>query len=326
MSFFSSFQNFGRLGASGPPPAPGLDKNSPYFKQALLLVRVLPYVAQEKCFALKGGTAINLFLRNLPRLSVDIDLAYLPDEDRGTALQNMQEALARIKNNLEGSPPGFRALWQGKPENRWLLVSDGAAQIKIEVNPVLRGTVWPAEERAVSELAESLFGFAEMQLLSFNDIYGGKICAALDRQHPRDFFDIKLLLENEGISRELVRTALVYFISGDGSIAELFDPKPDPHFEDTFKEHFQGMTAAPVSAAELLKAREALIDVIRGSLTDDDKEFLISFKSGNPDWSRLELEGIETLPAVRYKLLNLSRMPEEKHKDALNKWRRVLGK
>ena len=51
---------------------------SPYYAQVRLLVRELPVVAKETCFALKGGTALNLFVRDMPRLSVDIDLAYVP--------------------------------------------------------------------------------------------------------------------------------------------------------------------------------------------------------------------------------------------------------
>jgi len=49
-----------------------------YMRQVALLVRTLPYIARHEAFALKGGTAINLFYRDMPRLSVDIDLTYLP--------------------------------------------------------------------------------------------------------------------------------------------------------------------------------------------------------------------------------------------------------
>ena len=76
-----------------------MDRNSPYFKQAELLVRVLPNIARETCFALKGGTAINFFVRNLPRLSVDIDLVYLLIEDRTTSLTGIDSALNRIADS-----------------------------------------------------------------------------------------------------------------------------------------------------------------------------------------------------------------------------------
>lgn len=73
-----------------------LDANNIYRRQVQLLVRVLPLVDTEKCFALKGGTAINLFYRALPRLSVDIDLLYIPMDDRETALLNIKAALSRL--------------------------------------------------------------------------------------------------------------------------------------------------------------------------------------------------------------------------------------
>ena len=177
-----------------------MDRNSIYYKQVQLLVRILPFVAKEKCFALKGGTAINLFLRDLPRLSVDIDLVYLPMDDRTTALQQVGEALERIIQDVKTSLPDVQA---GRPNQapdglRLLIVQQGV-QIKLELSPVLRGSVFPPEEKEVVDAVEAIFGYASMQVMSFADVYAGKICAALDRQHPRDLFDIKWLLENEGM-------------------------------------------------------------------------------------------------------------------------------
>ena len=67
-----------------------------YRRQVALLVRTLPFVAEERCFALKGGTAINLFVRDLPRVSVDIDLTYLPVASRDESLRDVDAALRRI--------------------------------------------------------------------------------------------------------------------------------------------------------------------------------------------------------------------------------------
>lgn len=75
-----------------------MDKSSSYYKQVSLLIKMLPVVATEPVFALKGGTAINLFIRNFPRLSVDIDLAYLPLEPRDEALANVRAALKRKRS------------------------------------------------------------------------------------------------------------------------------------------------------------------------------------------------------------------------------------
>ena len=84
-------------------------RESPYFEQALLMLRVIPHVSSEECFALKGGTAINLFLRDMPRLSVDIDLAYLPVADeRDKALANISSALMRIGAAIRKAMPGVK--------------------------------------------------------------------------------------------------------------------------------------------------------------------------------------------------------------------------
>ena len=78
-----------------------------YRAQVELLIRCLPAVASAPDFAIKGGTAINLFLRNMPRLSVDIDLTYLPISDRDTALAGIRSQLARIADALRRNVPGI---------------------------------------------------------------------------------------------------------------------------------------------------------------------------------------------------------------------------
>jgi hypothetical protein len=72
-----------------------------YKKQVTLLLKVLPEVAKEACFALHGGTAINLFIRDMPRLSIDIDLTYIPLENRQLSFQNINQGLCRIKENIQ---------------------------------------------------------------------------------------------------------------------------------------------------------------------------------------------------------------------------------
>lgn len=179
-----------------------------YERQVALLIAVMPFVAAEKEFALKGGTAINLFLRDLPRLSVDIDLTYLPVEDRALSLAAIDAAMKRLGAAVAG---GLRDVRVTEVVNRTekivtkVTVQTRDAQIKIEVTPVLRGCVFPAEERSVSAATEARFGFAQTQLVSFADLYAGKIVAALDRQHPRDLFDAAQLLAHEGITDDPAR-------------------------------------------------------------------------------------------------------------------------
>ncbi len=161
-----------------------------YRRQAALLVRTIPLVAVEKRFALKGGTAINLFVRDMPRLSVDLDLTYLPVEDRATSLGNIDAAMLLLEKRIREGLRGSRVISvRLKPENiiSKIFVQADGVQIKIEVTPVLRGCVYDPKTLSVSRSVEAQFGFAEIQVISFADLYAGKLVAALDRQHPPDF-------------------------------------------------------------------------------------------------------------------------------------------
>ncbi len=202
-----------------------------YRRQVALLLRVLPIVAAEDCFALKSGTAINLFVRDMPRLSVDIDLTYLPTHPRTEALATIDTAMRRIAEQVGKAVPGARVSENAiQPEGAVtrLLVRAEGVQIKIEVTPVLRGTVFPAAMRAVSPSVEAEFGFAEIAVVSFADLYAGKPVAALDRQHPRDFFDVRGLLSTEGIDDALRRAFVVYLISHNRPMAEVLAPTLKP--------------------------------------------------------------------------------------------------
>ncbi len=297
-----------------------------YRRQVALLVRVLPLVAAETCFALKGGTAINLFVRNMPRMSVDIDLAYLPIADRDLSLREITAALKRIQERILTSIPNSRTQASKLANTDYttkLIIRTGDTQISIEVAPVLRGTVFPVENRDVSKHVETEFGYASMQVVSFADLYAGKIVAALDRQHPRDFFDIRLLLSNEGISRDLFRAFLVYLISHDRPMAEVLAPIRQD-IKQEFERGFAGMTLEPVTVEDLEETREELIRRVHMSFTEDDKDFLLSIKEGKANWKLLGLPEIELLPAVRWKLMNLERIEAGKRRQLIERLAIVL--
>jgi len=302
------------------------DKQGVYGQRVQLLVQVLPIVFKETCFALKGGTAINLFVRDFPRLSVDIDLVYLPNEDRTAALGHIKESLSRIHDDLLVTIPGLsiHKSFEDKSDALRLVIGKGDVHIKIELSPVLRGTVYEPEEREVTGNVESRFGYAAVPVVSLADLYGGKICAALDRQHPRDLFDVKLLLENEGLTVEIRKAVLVYMISHPRPIAELISPHPKD-ISQIYVHEFEGMTTGPVTQAELEEAREMLVKKLQQEITEDEKAFLISFKEGDPDWNLLGLEGIDLLPAVRWKQINLDKLDKARRQTAVEKLKRALG-
>ncbi len=299
-----------------------------YSDQAHLLISVLPQVAKEPCFALKGGTAINLFVRNMPRLSVDIDLSYLPVEDRDSSLKNIDTALNNIESNILKAIPGSiinRSNLTGTGYCIRLIISRRDVMIKVEVSPVLRGSVHPVQEKELSANAEKEFGYAKMQLLSFEDLYAGKLCAALDRQHPRDLFDIYYLLNNEGITESIKNTFLVYLISHNRPISELLAPRPQD-ISALFESEFKGMTYEDVSLEELYQTRGKIVETIHNGLNENDRQLLLSLKEGKPKWELFAFPQAASLPAVRWKLHNLGKMTSQKRKDALLKLEDVLSR
>ena len=302
---------------------------SPYNDQLRLLVQLLSYVRREECFALKGGTAINLFYRDLPRYSVDIDLTYLPGEAYEQAQAAIATALGRIADGLStGSPsyPVTRGSGDGAGAIDTLTVGGAGPQVKIEVNPILRGTLHPAVDMVTRQVVNDEFGFAEMKVLGFDDLYAGKLVAALDRQHPRDLFDVHLLLENEGVSDGLFRAFIVYLVGHKGSIPDVLDPLGKTvDFVGLYKGQFEGMTVEPVPLRLLLDTRERLALEIRSRLTDPLKRFLLSVQRGKPEWNLLAVEGAENLPAVRWRMHNLGKMKPDAMKRELARLENVLG-
>lgn len=301
-----------------------MDKDSIYYKQVSLLIQTLPYVAKESCFALKGGTAINLFIRNFPRLSVDIDLAYLPLETRQKALTNAHSALLRITQRLNELPELSATLQDNKPDELRIIVSSKQAQIKIEVSPVTRGTLLEAKEKDIIEEVENEFGFAAIQVVSLADLYGGKLCAALDRQHPRDLFDIKILLEEDGIDRSIFNGFIVYTLSHNRPISEVMEPNLKD-ISGVFNSEFHEMTKAPISLEELTCIPKKMLDALKFHFTQKDYDFLMSFKRGDPDWSIAPHQHIQDLPAVKWKLANIQKMSQKKHTESITKLESTLS-
>ncbi len=280
-----------------------------YLAQVRLLVDVLPDVAAESAFALKGGTAINLFYRDMPRLSVDIDLTWLPISDRSSSLRAMDNALNRIAVSIVRRNTGIsarRASGGGGSDTR-IVVRRGRVQIKIETSPVTRGSVFPPRRMVASESVTDQFGFAEMKVLAFEDLFAGKLVAALDRQHPRDLFDVRLLYENEGLTDDLFRVFMVYVASSRRPMHELLAPTL-PSRGDWYETGFAGMARDPVSSEALMETGCRLHADVRSRLTGKIATFLLSLHDAEPDFGLIGLPEAAELPAVNWKRLNLARL------------------
>ncbi len=192
-----------------------------------MLASLIPVIAEFKAFALKGGTAINLFYRDLPRISVDLDLVYLPVSDRSSSLRAISRTLDQIISSIQDL--GAQIQLQYTAGGTRILAHSARAQVKIETSPVMRGTVYPPDFIRASDAAIEQLGYLEMNVVAFEDLYGGKLHAALDRQHPRDLFDIMLLYENEGLTDDLFRVFLAYAAGSGRPLHELAQTQRNSH-------------------------------------------------------------------------------------------------
>ena len=274
-----------------------------YEKQVALLLKVLPEVGKETCFALYGGTAINLFIRDMPRLSVDIDLVYILIEDRASSLANISAALKRIDSRIKAIIRDARVVHRedvGK-----LQISAGGVDVKLEVNLVARGTLAVPEKMTLCARAQKVFdAFCAIQVVPFGQLYGGKIRAALDRQHPRDLFDVKGLLKKEGLSDKIRRGFVYNLVCSNRPMNEIISPNFRDH-RSALENQFSGMTAETFSYEEFEETRGELVCTINRSLTKEDRRFLLSVKGLAPDWS---IYDFERFPAVSWKLRNLQNL------------------
>lgn len=279
-----------------------------YTDRVRLLVEILPVLASEPRFALKGGTAINLFEHDLPRLSVDIDLTWLPVHSYAEDAKLIAEAFGRLADSFRAPPLKLQvqASWGEDGTITRLVVSRGRARVQIETTPVMRGSVHPVRRMVVRPRVEEAFGFAEVQVLDFADLYAGKLAAALSRQHPRDLFDVGLLLRDERADAGLWRTFLVYLTCSPKSAWEILMPRLPADFEATFEARFKGMTSEPIDAVALLESRRRLLARVASWLDEPSRDFLRSVEDEQPDFSLIELPHAVELPGVRRKLHNLT--------------------
>lgn len=292
--------------------------NDIYRRQVALLIRVMPLVFKIKAFAVHGGTAINLFHRNLPRYSVDIDITYIPLEDRNTSLTNINLHLSALKTAIEKAVPGIHVIH--KPDVWKLQCTKDGTTIKIEVNGTKRGILGDTEKIQLCEKAKEEFGMSCFaNIVSWSQLYGGKIAAALSRQHPRDLFDCRDMTFDDF---EAVKNGFMLCLLGsDKPIIESLNPNPIDQ-QEALDNQFEGMTDEPFNYDDYQKARLNLIEVVNQGLTDDDKAFLISFEEGNPDWSKCCAGDLSYYPSVRWKLQNIAKLKSSnptKHEEGIKK-------
>lgn len=287
-----------------------------YADTVRLLLAIVPDVFANDIFAMKGGTAINLVVQDMPRLSVDIDVVYLPWQvPRDAALQAINQELAAIATRVASLGVQTRLVRSKDLGDTKLIVENESSQVKIEVNVVFRGTVLPAERRSLSAKTSDLFGVElEVPILAPDELYAGKLVAALDRQHPRDLFDVWQLYESGGISDGMVECFVVYLAGHNRPTHEVLFGN-DKNIAGEYERAFVGMTEVDCSLETLLEARARLRHELPGRLSAQHKRFLSGLTRAQPDWSLLQCQHAAQLPALRWKLSNLETFRKRRPED-----------
>jgi predicted nucleotidyltransferase component of viral defense system len=299
--------------------------NELYKRQVALLIRIMPLTYTIGDFAIHGGTAINLFHKNMPRYSVDIDITYIPIKAREESLREINRHLITLKQMIEKTIPNIRITH--KPDVWKLLCSKDGTSVKIEVNGTKRGLIGSIEEKALCTKAQSEFNMdCIARTVSFTQLYGGKVSAALSRQHPRDLFDCKYMPLD---SIEQVKYGLLFCLLGsDKPIIESLQPNPIDQRE-ALENQFQGMTDIPFTHEDYKSTRKQLIASVNSILTDKDKAFLISFEEGSPQWNNSEYDEFKDFPSIQWKLLNINKLKTNnlvKHKQEVERLKNYFTK
>ncbi len=280
-----------------------------YVEVVRLLLESAPAIFETPHFAMKGGTAINLFIEDMPRLSVDIDVVYTDHQaTRDQALKSISKGLEAVRKRLAqaGLEADVSATKDG--DEIKLFIRRDRNQVKVEVNRVFRGTVLPVEIRQLGSEARKLFTTElSVPVLATSELYGSKLVAAMDRQHPRDLFDVRGLFKRGGLTAEVVECFVCYLAGHNRPVHEVLFSR-DVDMSSAFENEFTGMARNPIALAELQQVRRKLKKELPAALTLNQRQFLLGLVAGEPDWRLMKCPHLSELPAIRWKLQNLAKL------------------
>mgnify|MGYP001618289788 FL=1 len=288
-----------------------------YVNEVRLLLQVLPSIFESGHLALKGGTAINLYLDDMPRLSVDIDAVFLPiGITRDKALLAINDEVSKIAHTSEDMGLRVHRTAAEDVNESQLFITNASTQVKVEINTVFRGSVLEPKFHSLNPVPSEMFAIdVPAMLLDPAEIYAGKALASLDRQHPRDLFDIWRLYQRGGLNEETLAAFTVYLCGHNRPPNEILG-NSNKNIDEPYRNSLVGMirTEAP-TIDELVDVRENLRRDIIAGLSEASRSFIISFFSGSPQWDLLPFDHLDELPALQWKLHNLARFkvarPEE---------------
>ena len=280
-----------------------------YVDTVRLLLECVPVIFETPHFAMKGGTAINLFVQEMPRLSVDIDVVYTDHTTpRVKALKAIADGLNQTRSKLAKLGLQAQVAATNKGDEIKLFIQRGKIQVKVEVNHVFRGTVLPVETRALSATTQRLFTTdLSAPVLAPAELYGSKLVAAMDRQHPRDIFDVHGLYAQGGLTPDVIECFVCYLAGHNRPVHEVLFSN-DTDLAPAFENEFVGMTQEPIALAELQKARTRLKKELPARLTAKHRQFLMGLVSGEPNWQLMQCPHLQRMSAIQWKLQNLTRL------------------
>jgi hypothetical protein len=280
-----------------------------YIETVRLLLEAAPTIFETPAFAMKGGTAINLFVQDMPRLSVDIDVVYTDHKpSRREALQSISMGLETTRSRLVEVGLEADVLSTQKADEIKLFIRRGRNQVKVEVNHVFRGTVLPVVRRRLGAEARQLFTTELIApLLATAELYGSKLVAALDRQHPRDLFDVLGMFERGGLTSEVVECFVCYLAGHNRPVHEVLFSR-DQDLSRAFENEFIGLTRQAITLNQLMAVRRQLKGQLPSALTENHRRFLLGLVTGEPDWRLMQCAYLAQLPAIRWKLQNLAKL------------------
>ena len=275
--------------------------NNVYKIQVGLLIKILPLLYRIEEFAIHGGTAINLFIKNMPRYSVDVDITFIPIKDRESSFAEINTLLLILKTQIERAIPNINIVH--RPSTLKLHCTSDGATVKIEVNGTKRGIIGDVLVQELCLKAQSEFNATcKANIVPLSQLYGGKIAAALSRQHPRDLFDYKYM---ELDSFDVVKDGLMLSLLGsDKPIIESLNPNLTNQ-RLALDNQFKGMTDTSFSYEDFEITRKDLITKVNSLFDKDDKEFLLSFEMGVPLWEKCCAGDLSNHPSVKWKLQNI---------------------
>ena len=245
-----------------------------------------------------------------------MDLTYIPLGSRKEGLAEIDKKLATISQQLQRALPNINI----RPVPNKLLCTLGRSTVKIEVNGIKRGIIGPTIEMPLCDKAQEEFGmYCKARIVPVEQLYGGKIAAALSRQHPRDLFDYNYM-ETDKIDG-LKRGLMFALLGSDRPFIESLSPN-NINQQEALENQFRGMTDIPFTYENYENARKQLIAFINSLLNEEDKAFLVSFEEGNPQWEKSAYSDFRDFPSIQWKLLNVTKLKTQnpgKHKQEVER-------